>query len=135
VILYMLDTDIASYLIKGQHPQLQHKLLSLQAHQLCISAISKAELVYGLKRLPANHHLHVAVKKFFEIIRVLDWPADATTWYADIRLQLVSKGAPIGDMDMMIAAHALSLSAVLVSNNQKHYKRIAAPLLLENWLS
>ena len=77
--------------------------------------------MYGLKRLPANHHLHISVKKFLEIIRVLDWPADAATWYAGTRLQLVSKGIAIGEMDMMIAARALLLSAVLVSNNQKHY--------------
>ena len=132
--LYLLDTDIASYIIKGQFPQMNQKLLALQPQQLCISAASKAELMYGLKRLAANHHLLVSVKKFLEIVRVLDWPADAATWYADIRLQLVSKGTAIGEKDMMIAAHALSLSAVLVSNNQKHYKRIAAPLLLENWL-
>lgn len=132
--LYLPDTDIASHIIEGQFPQLNQKLLALQSQQLCISAISKAALMYGLKRLPANHHLHVSVKKFLEIIRVLDWPANAAIWYADIRLQLVSKGTAIGETYMMIAAHALSLSAVLVSNNQKHYKRITAPLLLENWL-
>ncbi len=133
--LYLIDTNIASYVIKGQYPALEAKLLNLKPHQLCLSAISQAELLYGLKRLPSNHRLHVAVKKFLGIIRVLDWPADAALWYADIRQQLISKGLPIGEMDMMIAAHALSISAVLVTNNQKHYRRIAAPLLLENWLS
>ena len=133
-MLYMLDTDIASYIIKGQYSQLQAKLELVLPSQICISAMTKAELFYGLKKLPKNHRLHISAKKFLEIVQTLDWNSEAAVWYADIRYQLISSGQPIGEMDMMIAAHALSVSAVLVSNNQKHHSRIDAPLMLENWI-
>jgi tRNA(fMet)-specific endonuclease VapC len=63
----------------------------------------------------------------------LSWDSDAADWYAEIRHQLISTGLPIGELDMMIAAHALSVGAVLVTNNSRHYERIKAPLILANW--
>ena len=77
--------------------------------------------------------LHLAVRQFLKIVRIVPWDTDAADWYAEIRHQLVSTGQPIGEMDMMIAAHALSAGAVLVTNNSRHYARIEAPLILENW--
>ena len=96
--------------------------------------MTRAELLYGLKRLPANHRLHLVVRQFFKIVRVASWDAEAADWYASIRHQLVTTGQPIGELDMMIAAHSLSTGAVLVTNNVRHYERIEAPLLLENWV-
>jgi tRNA(fMet)-specific endonuclease VapC len=61
------------------------------------------------------------------------WDAEAAGFYADIRHQLVTSGQQIGELDMMIAAHAIALGAVLVTNNTRHYGRIDAPLILENW--
>jgi len=132
-MLYMLDTDTASYLIKGQSPAIEARLGALVPAMVCISVMTRAELQYGLKRLPADHRLHLAVRQFLKIVRVLPWDADAADWYAEIRHQLVSKGQPIGEMDMMIAAHALSAGALLVTNNHRHFERIEAPLILENW--
>ena len=66
-------------------------------------------------------------------MRTLPWDADAAGHYADIRHQLVSTGQPIGELDMMIAAHALAAEAVLVTNNLQHFARIAVPLMLANW--
>lgn len=132
-MLHMLDTDTASYLIKGKSPAIEAKLAVLVPAAVCISVMTRAELQYGLKRLPAEHRLHLAVRQFLKIVRILPWDADAADWYAAIRYQLVSSGQPIGEMDMMIAAHALSAGAVLVSNNHRHYARIEAPLILENW--
>ena len=132
-MLYMLDTDIASYMIKKRSPAMQSRMAEVSPNELCISAITRAELLYGLKRLPANHRLHLVVRHFLKIIRVLPWDAEAAGFYADIRHQLVSSGQQIGELDMMIAAHAISLGAVLVTNNIRHYGRISAPLILENW--
>jgi tRNA(fMet)-specific endonuclease VapC len=132
-MLHMLDTDTASYLIKGKSPAIEAKLAALVPSDVCISVMTRAELQYGLKRLPADHRLHLAVRQFLKIVRILPWNADAADWYADIRHQLVSSGQTIGDMDMMIAAHSLSAGAVLVTNNTRHYERIEAPLILENW--
>ena len=95
--------------------------------------MTRAELLYGLKRLPPEHRLHLAVRQFLKIVRVLPWDSEAAGWYANIRHQLAASGKPIGEMDMMIAAHSLAASAVLVTNNQKHFKRIRAPLTLVNW--
>ena len=133
-MLRMLDTDTASYVIKGKSPAVEAKLAALVPAMVCISVMTRAEMRYGLKRLPADHRLHLAVHQFLKIVRILPWDTDAADWYAEIRYQLVSIGQPIGEMDMMIAAHALSAGAVLVTNNRRHYERIAAPLILENWV-
>ena len=132
-MLHMLDTDAASYLIKGKSPAIEARLAALVPSTVCVSVLTRAELQYGLKRLSADHRLHLAVRQFLKIVRILPWDTDAADWYAEIRHQLVSTGQPIGEMDMMIAAHALSAGAVLVTNNSRHYARIEAPLILENW--
>jgi tRNA(fMet)-specific endonuclease VapC len=132
-VLHILDTDTASYVIKRRSPAIESKLAEIQPPLVCISVITRAELLHGLKRLPANHPLHVGVRQFFRIVRVLPWDAEAADFYAEIRYQLVTMGQPIGEMDMMIAAHSLSVGAVLVTNNTRHFERIDAPLLLANW--
>jgi len=132
-MLHLLDTDTASYLIKGKSPAIEAKLAALVPSMVCLSVMTRAELLYGLKRLPPDHHLHLAVRQFLKIVRTLPWDAEAADWYAEIRHQLVSTGQPIGEMDMMIAAHALSAGAVLVTNNSRHFERIEAPLILANW--
>ena len=133
MMLHMLDTEIASYLLKGKSPAIEAKLATLVPSMVCISVMTRAELLYGLKRLPADHHLHLVVRQFLKIVRIAAWDEDAADWYAEIRHQLVSSGQPIGELDMMTAAHALSIGAVLVGNNSRHYERIAAPLILQNW--
>lgn len=133
-MLYMLDTDISSYLIKGRSTEAQARILRVRPDEICISAVTKAELLYGLKRLPAAHRLQSVVRRFLKIIPVLPWDVDAAEYYADIRHQLAVKGQPIGEMDMMIAAHALSVGATLVTNNLRHYQRIGA-LRVEDWTS
>lgn len=132
-MLHMLDTDTVSYLIKGKSPAIEARLAALVPASVCVSVMTRAELQYGLKRLPADHRLNLAVNQFLKIVRILPWDAEAADWYAQIRHQLLSAGQPIGEMDMMIAAHALSAGAVLVTNNVRHYERIDAPLILENW--
>jgi tRNA(fMet)-specific endonuclease VapC len=132
-VLYLLDTDIASYIIKSKSATIEQKLVTIPPSQLAISAITQAELMYGLKRLPANDPLQTTVREFLRIIRALAWEPDAADCYAEIRHHLVATGQPIGEMDMMIAAHALALNATLVTNNIRRYQRIPGALLLENW--
>jgi len=128
----MLDTDIASYAIKGV-PQVRANLEAVPPSQVCISVVTRAELLYGLKALPPSHRLHLIVRQFIKLVRILDWDSEAADYYADIRHKLVSTGKAIGELDMMIAAHSLSASAVLVTSNTRHFSRIAAPLRLVNW--
>ena len=131
---YMLDTDTVSYLIKGTSPTLEAKVSARVPSSVFISVMTRAELLYGLKRLPKEHRLQNVVRQFLKIVHNLPWDAEAASWYAEIRHQLHSSGQPIGEVDMMIAAHALSSGSVLVTNNHRHYQRIEAPLILENWL-
>ncbi len=130
----MLDTDTASYVIRKRSPVLAERLAALPPHLVCVSVMTRAEMLYGLKRLPAAHRLQLAVRRFLRIVRVLPWDAEAADYYADIRYQLVVAGQPIGELDMMIAAHSLSAGAVLVTNNTRHFQRIEAPLALVNWM-
>jgi len=133
-MLHMLDTDTASYIIKGRSPAIAAKLVAIPPAMVCISAITRAELLYGLKRLPADPRLNLVVRQFLRIVRAFAWDADAANYYAEIRHQLVSSGQPIGELDMMIAAHSLSVGATLVTNNIRHYERIELPLMLVNWI-
>lgn len=131
--LHMLDTDIASYIIKRRSFAIQARLSEIPPSHVCISVVTRAELLYGMKRLSPTHRLHLAVKRFLRQVQTLSWDAEAADYYADICHQLVSSGQPIGELDMMIAAHSLSAGATLVTNNTRHYSRIEAPLTLANW--
>ncbi len=136
-VQYLIDTDISSYIIKHKPTQVKAKFDTLMPNSLAISAITQAELLYGLKKLPANHQLHEQVKRYLLLIPVLDWIANASAYYADIHHHLRTTGQPIGEMDMMIASHALAIDAILVTNNSKHYRRIVdmnIGLQIENWI-
>jgi tRNA(fMet)-specific endonuclease VapC len=129
----MLDTDISSDIIKRRSPKVEAELSALEPSMVCVSAMTRAELLYGLKRLPPEHRLHVGVKRFLKIVRVLSWDAEAHEFYAEIRHHLMTTGQQIGELDMMIAAHSLSAAAVLVTNNTSLYARIRSPLIIQNW--
>ena len=133
MVLYMLDTDTASYVIRGRAPGIEAKVMAIAAEQLCVSAVTCAELMYGLKRVAAGHRLHAGVRQFLNIVTVLAWGREAAEHYAEIRHRLTLDGLPIGDADMMIAAHALAMEAVLVTNNVRHFGRVAGGLVVENW--
>lgn len=130
----MLDTDMASYVIKQRSAAVTARLAEIPPSLVCVSAVTRAELLYGLKRVPARHRLHTGVRQFLRLVRVLPWESDAADFYADIRFQLVTTGQPIGELDMMIAAHSLAVGAVLVTNNTRHYARIEAPVRVVNWV-
>ena len=131
--LHMLDTDTASYVIRGRSRAVADRLSALHPSSVCVSAVTRAELMYGSQRLPATHALRQAVRRFLEIVRTMAWDETAADLYADIQFRLTSTGRPIGVMDAMIAAHAVAAGAVLVTNNTRHFQRVPAPLRLANW--
>ena len=134
--LYMLDTDTCSYVIKGGHPRLDARLRATAPHDVSISVLTRAELLYGLERLAPTSRLHLLVREFLSMIQTIPWDAEAADWYAKIRHQLDAKGKTIGTMDMMIAAHSLSARATLVTNNVRHYERIQdTPFAFVNWMA
>jgi tRNA(fMet)-specific endonuclease VapC len=130
--LYMLDTDSVSYLLKGSHPKLDAKVASTPPNQLCISAVTKGELMYGLNLKQGAHRLAKVIDQFLIRIQCLPWDERCATSFAEIAAQLHLSGTQIGSMDAMIAGHALALDAVLVTNNKRHFSRISA-LRVESW--
>ena len=129
---YMLDTDISSYIIRNRPESVRARFRKLDSSQLCISVITHAELLYGVKSVGAGKAIRLDVEDFVRRLEVLAWDSTAAGHYAEIRVKLEAGGTPIGNMDMMIAAHARSTNTVLVTNNEKHFRRVSG-LLVENW--
>ena len=101
--------------------------------QICISSVTYAELLYGVARSSSKRINRPIVDDFVRHLDVIDWDTGAAEQYGQIRADLEARGEPVGAMDMMIAAHAKSIKAVLVTNNQKHFARIKG-LKVENWV-
>ena len=133
MISYMLDTNICIHIIKHRADALYNKLSVLPVERVAISSIVHAELWYGVTQSKKKVQNEAALKDFLEYVNVLDWPSAAGQIYGKIRTHLKAKGTPIGAMDMLIAAHAVSVNAVLVTDNTKEFQRVPG-LKLENWL-
>jgi tRNA(fMet)-specific endonuclease VapC len=129
---YLLDTDISSYVIRSRPERVRERFRRLDAGQLAVSAITEAELLYGVRRAGARAGVRADVEDFLRRLEVLDWNHEAASHYADIRAHLEKTGKPIGNMDLLIAAHARYLGAVLVTNNERHFRRVPH-LTVENW--
>lgn len=128
---FMLDTDISSYIIKRRPAALVEKF---QAHadSLCVSVMTAAELRFGAEK-SGRHQLVELVEDFLERVAILDWTDSVCAHYAKIRSELERVGKPIGNMDLLIAAHAVSVRMTLVTNNLKHFARVPG-LKSEVWV-
>ncbi len=129
---YMLDTDISSYVMKRANEQLLKKLRTVAVNDVCISVITKSELLYGVELSPRRAQDQAALKAFLNYVEVLNFPDEAADHYAKIRADLKSRGAMIGGNDLFIAAHARSLGLTLITNNIREFSRVR-DLALENW--
>jgi tRNA(fMet)-specific endonuclease VapC len=129
----MLDTNICIAIMKKAYPQIRYRLEGLQVDDAGISSIVAAELWYGIAQSQRPKQNQEALRDFLRYVRVTDWPADAAPAYGKIRSHLREKGTPIGSMDLLIAAHALAVDAVLVTNNVSEFKRVPK-LKIENWI-
>jgi tRNA(fMet)-specific endonuclease VapC len=130
---YMLDTDISSYILKNRDPNLRVRLNRLAMDQVSVSVVTKAELLYGVQRSTSAKINRKIVDAFLTHLTVLSWNGEAAEHYAQIRAALDRKGTPIGNLDTMIAAHARSLGAIIVTNNVRHFKKVPG-LKVENWV-
>jgi tRNA(fMet)-specific endonuclease VapC len=128
--LYLLDTNIASYAIKGV-AAVRRRIERVPMAQLAISAVTEGELLYGVARQPAATRLHAVVNEFLLRVSTQPWDSNVARHYGVLRAAQERQGRPIGNLDMMIAAHALALGAVLVSNDQA-FSGIKG-LTIENW--
>ena len=130
-IRYLLDTNTASYVIKGNFPRVRERLLKVPMAELGISAVTEAELRFGVARKPEAVRLKTAVEEFLLRVEALSWDSDAAQQYAEVRAELERTGKPMGNLDLMIAAHALSAQIVLVTHD--HVFRRIKRLKIEDW--
>lgn len=132
MLKYMLDTNIAIYVIKRRPPE---ALATFNTHagQLCVSSITLAELIHGVEKSAMPDHNLRQVEDFVSRLVVLEYGNKAAAHYGDIRTVLERKGAPIGVNDLHIAGHSRSEGLTLVTNNLKEFERVDG-LRLENWI-
>ena len=132
MLKYMLDTNIAIYVIKRRPPEAL-ATFNQHADQLCISSITLAELMHGVEKSAKPDHNLRQVEDFTSRLTVLEYGNKAASHYGDIRAVLERKGTPMGVNDLHIAGHARSEGLTLVTNNLKEFERVEA-LRLENWV-
>ncbi len=131
--MFMLDTDICSYILRERPVSVLEKFKRIDASGLCISVITQAELHYGVARSASRKVNRAIVNDFTTRLLVLDWNSAAAERYAVLRAELEAAEKPIGNMAIMIAAHALSINATVVTNNIRHFK-IVPGLKTANWV-
>jgi tRNA(fMet)-specific endonuclease VapC len=129
---YMLDTDTCSYIMKRSNPAVLRRLQAVPVSDVCMSVITKSELLYGVEVSPRRAQDAGALAAFLPYVEVLDFPNAAALHYAEIRADLKKRGSLIGANDLFIAAHARSLGLTLVTSNTAECERVKG-LTLENW--
>jgi tRNA(fMet)-specific endonuclease VapC len=109
---YMLDTNTVSHLIKA-HPAVSRRLVITPMASLCISAIIKGELIFGLAKRPDAKRLHLAVRELLRRVDVLPWDSAIAEHYRSVRADMERQGKILAPLDLLTAAHALSVGAIL----------------------
>lgn len=127
---YLLDTDSVSFALRG-HGEVGAQIRSRKPSDLCMSAISLAGLRYGADR-KGSKKLHALIDTIATAIEVVSFDEAAATEFGRIGSTLAERGTPIGEYDVLIAAHAVALRRTLVTNNVKHFSKVPG-LLVENW--
>ena len=126
-----LDTNICSYILRRHPAEMIERFAAVDRDQLWLSCIVAAELRFGALKL-ASPKFQAAVEAWLSGFEVRPWPVQATHHYASIRASLERSGKPIGGMDLMIAAHALSEDSVVITNNAREFHRVPG-LAVEEW--
>lgn len=129
---YMLDTNTCIYVI-NERPAHVLPIFNAHASLMCISEVTRYELLYGAYKSQATHKALANLQNFFAMLEVLPFDAAAADHSAQIRAQLAQAGKPIGPFDNQIAGHTRSIAAILVTNNTKEFERVGG-LMLENWV-
>jgi len=129
---YLLDTNICVYIIRQRPPWVRERFNAFPIGDIGISSISMSELSYGVAKSSQPERNHAALDRFLLPLTVLPYDSKAAQYYGGIRANLEKTGTPIGPLDLLIAAHALSLDVTLVSNNTKEFARVTG-LRLVNW--
>ena len=117
----MLDTNIVSHAVR-QHPAVLHHMDRVPVESVCVSAITAGEIAFGLARQVRTHRLHVAMNEFLGRVDVLPWSQLVVDTYGPLRADLERSGRVLTPLDLLIAAHALAVGAVLVTNDQAMHR-------------
>ena len=126
-----LDTNICSYVLRRRPPEMVERFRQLDRQQLWLSAIVAAELRFGAEKLGSSR-FQATVEAWLAGFQLLDWPLAATHHYARLRALLEAQGTPVGNLDLMIAAHALAEDSVVITNNAREFLRIQG-VAVEEW--
>jgi tRNA(fMet)-specific endonuclease VapC len=127
---YMLDTNTVSYLVKA-HPAVTRRVVAAPMTALCVSAITEGELLFGLAKRPEAKRLHIAVREILKRVDVMPWDSAIAEHYGTVRADMARKGKILASLDLLIATHALSVGAVLVTNDRAFGQ--VPNLLIEDW--
>lgn len=129
---YMLDTNTCIYIIKRKPPKVIGRFKKADISLIGISSITLSELLYGVSKSSRPEQNQIALAQFAAPLEIMPYDDNAAQSYGDLRAGLEKQGTPIGSLDMLIAAHAISLNCVLIMNNEKEFNRIPN-LRIENW--
>jgi len=130
----MLDTNTASYVIKGHPPQVRARLVALPMNAVFISSVTQAELLYGLARRGYPNSHRNLIHEFLKRVEILPWDSNAATVYGDFRAASGAAGITLGNLDMMIAAHAVAFKATLVTHDKAFTLLPGNVLAIEDWI-
>lgn len=130
----MLDTNICIAIIKQKPKDIMQKFSVYEVGDICISSVTLAELRYGVAKSQYQEKNQAALDEFILPLEIVGFDAEAALYYGNLRATLEKQGTPIGALDMMIGAHALSLNLSLVTNNTKEFNRVVGLKLLD-WIS
>jgi tRNA(fMet)-specific endonuclease VapC len=133
MIKYMLDTNTCIYVIKKKSADVIDRLRQARISQVGISSITLSELEYGVVKSSKPTQNQIALAQFLAPMEILSYGDEAAQHYGGIRALLEKLGTPIGSLDTLIAAHALSRDCILVTNNEKEFKRVPN-LKMDNWV-
>lgn len=128
--LFMLDTDTVSFALRGQG-QVGARIVEHRPSELCLSAITVAELRYGAVRRKSTKLQHL-IDAFTSNVTVMPFDEGCATQFGHIASELAERGTSIGEFDVLIAAHAMTLEVTLVTNNVKHFRRVPE-LKVDTW--
>lgn len=130
--MYMLDTNICIYIIKRRPAEVIEKFRTFAVSEIAVSSITLAELEYGVSKSQHVEKNRDALALFVSPLDILPFNSLAAVKYGEIRAKQEKDGSPVGSMDMLIAAHAMSRGLTLVTNNTREFERIEG-LRIENW--
>lgn len=129
----MLDTNMASYLLKGKSPSARDRMRSLQPGEVVsISVVTEAEMLYGIAKAGIGEQRMRMLNWFLHLVTIRPWGREEAAVYGRLRARQEAMGKPLGPLDMQIAAHAISLGAVLVTND-KAFHHVPDLVSVENW--